>query len=212
VKLLAPHIENKKHVIWDWNGTLLSDIEHAIRITNRLLREENLPGTTVEIYKEIFSFPVIEYYKKLGFNVSPEKFSELCERFNQHFVDGLHECALWPGAEQTLAAIKKSGKMQSVLSASEQGILEHSIKRYALEEYFDHITGIADKAAGSKVSRGFELMKKAGVATRDTIMIGDTDHDLEVGKALEIDVILVEHGHQHIDRLRKIHHTVLKIF
>ncbi|MGZ3723628.1 MAG: HAD family hydrolase, partial [Bdellovibrionales bacterium] len=188
------------------------DIDHVVQITNRMLVEENLPPTTLENYRAVFGFPVIEYYKRLGLNVTPERFLQLCETFNDQFVEGLHACTLWPGAEQLLGEIKKSGKTQSVLSASEQNILNLQVKLYAVEHHFDHVQGIADKAAGSKIDRGHQLMKKAGIPAKDTIMIGDTDHDLEVGNALGIDVILVEHGHQHGERLREIHHTVLKLF
>src|SRR3954465_14239750 len=96
-------LAEKKHVIWDWNGTLLLDIDHAVATTNRLLREENLPPTTVERYKKIFRFPVIEYYGDLGFDTSPAKFLDLCERFNRYFLEGVHACTLWPGADLTLA-------------------------------------------------------------------------------------------------------------
>ncbi len=40
---LHPHLKDKRHVIWDWNGTLLADVEHAVRVVNKLLSEENLP-------------------------------------------------------------------------------------------------------------------------------------------------------------------------
>jgi phosphoglycolate phosphatase len=208
---LHPHLETKRHVIWDWNGTLLSDIEHAVRTVNRLLSEEKLAPTNVEDYKRIFGFPVIDYYKVLGFDTSPEKFHELCERFNDYFYEGLHLCEMWPGARETLAHVHRSGKTQSLLSASEHNLLLSSVKKFQIEEFFHHVQGIADKKAGSKVDRGLQLMKKVGIAPEQTILIGDTDHDLEVGHALGIDVILVEHGHQCATRLRAIHHNVLKV-
>ena len=210
--ILHPHLEHKKHVIWDWNGTLLLDLEHAVRTTNRLLAEENLPAITVDQYKQIFRFPVIEYHRDLGFDTTPAKFLELCERFNKYFVEGLGSCALWPGASQTLAHVKRGGKIQSLLSASEQGLLNHQVKMFELEPYFDHVTGLADKTAGSKVDRGRQLLATVGIAPTSTIMIGDTDHDLEVSQALGIELILVDHGHQCPLRLRTVHHTVLKIF
>jgi len=208
---LHSHLEEKAHVIWDWNGTLLSDIDHAVRSVNRLLQEENLPTTTVEDYKRIFGFPVIEYYKRLGFDTRPGKFAELCERFNDYFHDELHLCELWPGAMETLRHIHGSGKTQSLLSASEHNLLQGSVKMFGVEGLFHNVVGIADKAAGSKVARGRELMAKVNLPVEKTILIGDTDHDLEVGDALGIDVILVEHGHQCPTRLRAVHSRVLKI-
>jgi phosphoglycolate phosphatase len=211
MKPLHPHLKDKKHVIWDWNGTLLSDIDHAVNVVNRLLREEGLPQITIEQYKSIFSFPIIEYYKRLGFDCAPEKFHDLCERFNQHFHDELHTCTLWPGVRETLAHVKASGKVQSILSASEHNLLNNSVRQFGLTDLFDHIIGIADKKAGSKVDRGRELIRKVNLPLEHTIMIGDTDHDLEVGEALGIDIILVDHGHQETARLKAAHSKVLTV-
>jgi phosphoglycolate phosphatase len=209
---LLEHVQDKQHVIWDWNGTLLSDIDHAVKTVNRLLKEEGLPLTTVEAYKRIFGFPVVDYYEKLGFNIEPEYFLRLCERFNDYFYEGLSGLQLWPGARDVLGGIKAGGKIQSVLSASEHTMLLHSVKVFEVEHLFDHVFGIFDKTAGSKVDRGHELIRQAGLARESTVLIGDTDHDLEVGEALGIDVILVEHGHQCPTRLREAHHTVLSVF
>lgn len=211
MKALHPHLENKSHVIWDWNGTLLSDVQHAVNAVNRLLQEENLKTTTVEQYKKIFGFPVIEYYERLGFDTSPAKFTELCERFNAYFHDDLHTCALWPGARETLEHVVKSGKTQSLLSASEHNLLLGSVKLFDLENVFHHVVGIADKKAGSKVARGRELIARVNLPLEKTILIGDTDHDLEVGEALGIEVILVDHGHQCLTRLKPKHPRVLKV-
>jgi phosphoglycolate phosphatase len=212
MKALHPHIHGKRHIIWDWNGTLLNDIEHAVRINNQMLSDEGLKPVTLEQYKKSFGFPVIDYYRKLGFDTSPESFHELCERFNHYFQGGLGQCELWPGTVETLQHVKAEGLVQSVLSASQQQILEASIAHFGLQAYFDHLVGIADKKAGSKIDRGRQLIQMAGVDKAHTMMIGDTDHDHEVAEALGIDLLLVEHGQQHADRLRAIHHRVIKVF
>ncbi|NJL25543.1 MAG: HAD hydrolase-like protein [Calothrix sp. SM1_5_4] len=210
---LHAHLENKTHVIWDWNGTLLSDIEHAVKTVNRLLKEENLPLITVGSYKKVFGFPVSKYYETLGFDTTPSAFLALCERFNQYFYEDLiTACDLWPGARETLRMVKRSGKTQSLLSASEHGMLLESVRRFQVEDLFDHVFGIHDKTAASKVERGRELMARAGSNPNQTVLVGDTDHDLEVADHLGIDVILVEHGHQCPTRLRAIHSAVIKVF
>ncbi len=211
MELLKTHIHGKKHVIWDWNGTLLSDLDHAVQVVNQLLKEEGLRTTTVDHYKKIFGFPVVEYYKKLGFDTSPKKFAELCDRFNDLFHNGLHVCDLWPGMRELLAEVKSLGKTQSLLSASEHNFLLQSVKQFGVEHLFDNVVGIADKLAGSKVDFGRKLMKQVQVPPEDTILVGDTDHDLEVATALGIDIVLVEHGHQCPTRLRAVHHTVVKV-
>ena len=67
---ISRHIEGKSHVIWDWNGTLLADIDHAVDVVNQLLTEQGLATTNVEHYKKIFGFPVIDYYQRLGLSLA----------------------------------------------------------------------------------------------------------------------------------------------
>ena len=62
------------HVIWDWNGTLLDDNWLCVEVMNTLLSSRNLPLLTLERYRDIFDFPVKNYYEKLGFNFKKESF------------------------------------------------------------------------------------------------------------------------------------------
>ncbi len=41
-------------------------------------------------------------------------------------------------------------------------------------------------------------------------MIGDTDHDLEVGNELGIDVLLIADGHQSFEKLKNVHDNVIE--
>ena len=51
-------LEGKEHIIWDWNGTILNDVEHAVMVMNTLLDEHQLPLIDRDYYREIFDFPV----------------------------------------------------------------------------------------------------------------------------------------------------------
>ena len=199
------------HVIWDWNGTLLNDVPHAIGTVNFLLEPRGLPLMSIERYREVFGFPIRGYYETLGFDLQAESFADLCDQFIDRFIAKVGECPLAPGSRELLAKIKASGKKQSVLSATEQSRLHDTVAQFGLSHYFDFVFGIADRLAGSKVQRGHDLMRESGVPPTRTLLIGDTDHDLEVGHALGISVLLVTHGHQSAERLRRLHHDVIDV-
>ena len=45
-----------KHIIWDWNGTLLDDAWLFVDIMNGVLENRNMDTITVEKYRKIFGF------------------------------------------------------------------------------------------------------------------------------------------------------------
>ena len=55
-------------ILWDWNGTLLDDVNIAIDAINQLLLDRNLVQLTLERYLDVFTFPVCDYYELIGFD------------------------------------------------------------------------------------------------------------------------------------------------
>ena len=75
-----------KHIVWDWNGTLLNDLWLFIESINFVLESRGMSQVDKESYKSIFTFPVIKYYEHLGFDFSKEKFPI------PGFLTGIHYC------------------------------------------------------------------------------------------------------------------------
>lgn len=208
---LIKHLDNKQHIIWDWNGTILNDVNYVVDVMNSVLKDQKMPNIDLATYKQIFEFPVKKYYDKLGFDYSKRSFEELCHDFVDRFMQGVHTCKPFEQIEGVLLNLKNIGKTQSVLSATDQPNLDHMVSHYGLRDIFQFVYGIEDKYARSKVARGQALLESATIAREETVMIGDTLHDLEVGEELGIDVILITHGHQCESILSKSHHTVLNV-
>ena len=61
-----------KSVIWDFNGTILDDVELATGSMNELLRRRNLPPIDKATHRRVFRFPVSDYYRSLGFDINIE--------------------------------------------------------------------------------------------------------------------------------------------
>jgi phosphoglycolate phosphatase len=98
-----------------------------------------------------------------------------------------------------------------VLSATDQFNLDSMMDHFELRHIFKFTYGIDNKFAASKVNRGHELMSQSKFSQSETVLIGDTRHDLEVAEALGIDAILVSHGHQCATRLRGGRHVVIDV-
>ncbi len=102
------------HVIWDWNGTLLNDVPHAVETINFMLEPRGLPLMNIERYREVFSFPVRRYYETLGFDLQAESFAHLCDQFVDRFMVRVGDAA---GARLPRAVGSDQGFRQEAVGA-----------------------------------------------------------------------------------------------
>ena len=193
-----------KAIIWDWNGTLLDDVHICIDGINSLLKERQLPVLHTERYKDIFTFPVKDYYEKAGFDFNAEPFDIPAMQFIDYYRRHIINAQLFPEVLEVLDHFKKDGYQQSILSAMEHDFLHQSIKDKEIYSYFDHITGINNHFAESKTIKARKLLELMKSELEQTTIVGDTIHDFEVAKEIGCRVILVTQGHQSESRLNKL--------
>ena len=196
-----PKYKNIKSIIWDWNGTLLNDAEICIYSMNKVLERRGLERLDIKRYREIFTFPVKAYYQKAGFDFSEEDFEKPALEFIKQYYENLPRADLFGPVHSMLKELDKKGYHQSILSAMEHGSLLQSLTDKNVLNYFNIVSGINDHYAHSKLDIGIELLKKTGFSKNETLFIGDTLHDFEVGSELGISVLLIANGHQSKERL-----------
>jgi phosphoglycolate phosphatase len=185
-----------QHVIWDWNGTLLDDIQACVDAINILLKARSFPEISRAHYLDVFDFPVRNYYLKLGFDFSRDNWQEIALDYHKAYAMTSPSTRLRQGAQATLSTLHAQGIGMSILSACELKILERMVSERKILPYFDHIYGLNDLYANSKIDLGHAFFHNTGIAKNGTILIGDTTHDFEVAQALGIPCLLIEGGHQ----------------
>ena len=194
-------INNYKHIIWDWNGTLLNDVEFCKNIINRILQQNKLEKLSINKYRSIFTFPVEKYYEAAGLDFSKTPFDVLGKDFITEYEEKKLSCDLFPGAISILNKIKQKGIKQSVLSAYKEDNLIDILTSYNLKEYFNYIVGSDNIYAGGKLHLGLFLIEKLECSVNEILFIGDTMHDDEVAKVMNVNSILIADGHQAKDKL-----------
>ncbi|MGA3013700.1 MAG: HAD hydrolase-like protein [Bacteroidales bacterium] len=189
------------HVIWDWNGTLLNDNWLCVEVMNTMLASRHLPLLTLDRYREIFDFPVKDYYLMLGFDFCKESFEIVGMDFMNKYNLREKECGLHKNAETTLKCLAQQGFRQSILSAREQSELRRETVDLGVSSYFDLIDGLDDHYARGKTDVGIRLLKELNVEKEKILFIGDTCHDAQVAKDLKINCVLIPNGHHSEPRL-----------
>ena len=174
-------------IFWDWNGTLMDDLDFTHGCLNWILETHGYPQRyDLAAYREIFGFPIEEYYIRAGFDFARHPYPELAECFMAHYNAGVDACSPSAHAAETLAELSRRGWRQSVLSASRRDYLIEQVAARGLQGYFTELLGLADIYGVSKVQVGRNWLAQSGIDPAACVMVGDTQHDAEVAAALGV--------------------------
>lgn len=203
-EIMKISLKDFRHIVWDWNGTLLDDLWLCMASLDRLLARVGKPNIDVATYQRIFSFPVIDVYRDLGFDTSQTAFEAMSREFMDYYEENRLECTLQKGARKFIHRVHTLGMTQSVLSAYRHDYLTSIIADHDLEKYFVHLSGNDDIYASDKSYRAPGHLKKLGIPAEFVLYIGDTLHDVETARAMGVQCVLIDQGeraHQSRERL-----------
>lgn len=194
-------------VIWDFNGTILDDVETGVISADRLLAAHGLPQLkTREKYLSVFGFPIIDYYRRIGFDFDKTPFSVLANEWVEIYLDEVKNAPLRDGIRDVITAFRNSGLKQTVLSMTEASMLDYQLDLLGVKELFDEICGLDDIYAKSKLSLAAKW--RDDHKNESAVFIGDTSHDAKSAEIIGAECILLSGGHELREGLIKNRATV----
>ena len=191
-----------KLALWDWNGTLLDDVQYAVNVRNCVFPRFGLPTVeNVEAYHEQFTFPVRVYYERAG--VTQQSFEAVANAWMDEYVAGCHAVALFPDALFALDQFAENGYTQVVLSASKLDTLRAQLSQAGILERFGAVLGLSHIYATDKTEIAKEYFAHNRIDPADCVLLGDTVHDALVAETLGVDCVLIARGHMSRKRLEQ---------
>lgn len=197
-------MKNYSYYLFDWNGTLLDDLDINIEIENLLLRRRGLSQLpSEEYYLEKFGFPIIDFYISLGFDFEKESYKDVAVEYAEEYEKRISTAPLFDDVICVLDELNRQGKKLVIISATEHNLLNAQVKAYGIEKSFSSVLGIENNLGKSKVDRALAWLSEENALPEDTLFIGDTVHDYETAKAIGCDCVLIPRGHNSKKRLEK---------
>ena len=189
-------------VIWDWNGTLLDDAALCYSIANAMREERGMPPLDgVNEYRRLFRFPIIEYYRAMGYTFETESYDDISVEFHRRYMELVPHCPLYPEAKETLAAVQAMGVPQLLLSVTEQSRLCWQAGLAGVTGYFTRILRQKDDLAYGKADMARQVIAESGLESGAVLFVGDTNHDAAIAADIGCRCALLTRGHQTRDTL-----------
>ncbi|WP_018347642.1 HAD family hydrolase [Longispora albida] len=190
-----------RHLIWDWNGTLLDDITLVVAASNEAFASVGGPVVEIEAHRRGFRRPIKDYYSDvLGRLVDDEEFARLDKIFHDSYRVALPDCELREGVVDALTGWQGG---QSLLSMWFHEELVPCVDGYGLTEFFAAVNGLrADVGGAGKAASLAQHLGQLGLSGQDVVLVGDSLDDAEAAASLGAPAVLVTGGFTDAERLR----------
>lgn len=186
-----------RHVIWDWNGTLVDDLPVVVAAVNTSLAELGEGPIDADDYRTYYTRPVRAFYDRLlGRPITDSEWSGIDGTFHDAYADAIDQIPLTADAEKAIAAVAVAGGTQSILSMWWHEDLVPEVIRHGLDQKMLRIDGNT-RDAGETKARLLEIhLEKLGV-NGSSVMIGDALDDAHAAIAVGIPCVLYDGGSHH---------------
>jgi len=201
---------NNKLIVFDWNGTILSDTRASVAAGNVCLEFYGANPISLRQYRETFNFPIMHFYKLNGLSVDQvlAKKDEANIVFQKAYEDLAKNARTRVGAREILRWIGTQKNMNSIILSNYRTarIAEH-VERLKLSEFFDDILAFGCNGASivegtHKTERLTNYMSAHNYKPEDVVIIGDSTEEPEIGRILGVRSIGITDGYITEKRLR----------
>ncbi|MFH1235706.1 MAG: HAD hydrolase-like protein [Parcubacteria group bacterium] len=163
-----------QNIIFDWAGVISDNIQNVYQANMGVFAAKGVKRISFDEFRDAWDQPYMLFYKNYLPDLTFEEESTIFRR-------EIARCPLadpFPGIVDVVRALHKAGKYMIVISGDIKETIFPELKKFGLEHVFnDIIYDIHDKA---KVIEG--AIQRHSLSRPETIFIGDTGHEIKVGK------------------------------
>ncbi len=190
-------------VVFDWDGTLMDSIGRIVSSMQRTAEHVGLSVPSEQATKDIIGLslePAIE--RLFGVLDSPKKQTFL-ERYKDEYVR-LNTVAspMFDDAVNSLEALRSSNVQLGVATGKARRGLDRVWQETNMAQFFPYSRCANESKGKPNPDMLIELMHEAGYSPDNTVMVGDSIHDMKMASAAGVFPIGVTMGAHRADQLK----------
>ena len=190
-----------RYILFDFDGTLADTSEGIVRCTQATLREMGIAASTPARIRPTIGLPLGQCFE-LGTDTPPERIEEACLTYRRLFNEIAIPCTtLYDGVAETLATLHEAGYRLAVCTSRSQASLEELLRVHGLGSFFSAYTSNDDVLHGGARPKPTPdlatlLLTRLGARAEESLVVGDTVFDLEMGRGAGCRTCGVSYGNQ----------------
>ncbi|GAB2903304.1 HAD-IA family hydrolase [Uliginosibacterium flavum] len=169
-------------IVFDWDGTLMDSTALIVDSIQAACADLGLPIPSRERAAHVIGLSLHDALQYAVPGLDEAACQALAERYRHHYLARDHATVLFEGVRELLEHLRAQGYQLAVATGKARRGLARVLAHSGLEPMF-HATRCADESFSKPHPAMLqELMDELFVTPERTLMIGDTTHDLLMGR------------------------------
>lgn len=191
-------------LVFDWDGTLSDSLQHIVNSIRYAIKKLGLPEKPEEAIKSIIGLGLEEALLRLCPGIDALQSKYMASYYREHYASSTaNNISLFPGAAEIIKLLHANGHGLAVATGKSRRGLDKALQDSGLDEFF-HYSRCADETFSKPHPQMLEdIMDILHVRPERVLMIGDSEHDLQMAKNAGVCSAAVTYGAQDKEYLLK---------
>lgn len=192
-----------KLLIFDWDGTLADSAGHIVAAMQGAIDTLKLPPRSDQSIRELIGLGLGDAMQRLFPELDTQDLLRLLDEYRRIAPGSYaHEAPLFEGVRETLIDLHGKGYQLAVATGKARPGLNRSFVAHAFLKPLLAISRCADETAAKPDPLMLrEILDETGLAPGQALMVGDTDYDMDMARALGMPALGVACGVHDAGRL-----------
>lgn len=193
---------NFELVVFDWDGTLMDSERRIVSCIQAAADDVGVAVPSYEAAKDIIGLGLAPAIERLFPGESSAAIADVIKRYRHlFFSDAMDASVLFDGAREVLSDLAARQLLLAVATGKSRRGLDRELTAMALDRVFT-ITRCADETFSKPHPQMLlEIMQVLGVEPEQTLMVGDTEYDMQMASSAGVNAIGVGYGVHESKRL-----------
>lgn len=197
---LAPR--RYRAIVFDWDGTLADSTGLIAGALQRACAAVGCAVPSEADARFVIGLGLADALAHVAPGLDLARQRALTGHYRRHYLDGEAAIPLFDGAPALLEALDAAGFLLGIATGKTRVGLDRAIAAHGLAGRF-HATRCADEGFPKPhPDMLLALMDRLGVHPAETLMIGDTTHDLDLARNAGAQAVAVAYGAHDVENLR----------
>lgn len=190
-------------VIFDWDGTLMDSEHRIVACMQAAASDVGWRELEHEAVRDIIGLGLPEAIAKLCPGMPAAQAESMRQQYSKHFVAAEQTpLSFFEGVEEGILRLRSNSALRlAVATGKSRRGLRRAFEATGAGAWF-HASRTADETLSKPHPRMLEeLLVETGVPAEEALMIGDSEYDMEMARALGMDRLAVTYGVHAAERL-----------